>query len=174
MKSPVKTPAAGALVNARISDFLLSSADTIAEAERRRSRRAQGLPLHDTPAEAAARIHEDDDRLEREIQADVVKLYKALGCQVWSHSELRKTKQTPGYPDLTVLHPRRRLFWCHETKTPTGTLKPAQLEFRSVAAKCGLEVVVGGVAAAEEFLIGCSIAERASSGSLEPMREAAR
>jgi hypothetical protein len=148
----------------------MSIADTIAEAERRRIRRDAGLPLHETPAEVAERIQEDDDRLEREIQIDVVKLYKALGCQVWSHSELRKTKQTPGYPDLTVLHPRRRLSWYHETKTPTGTLEPAQLVFRSTAAESGLTVIVGGVVAAEEFLISCGIAERAPSGSLEPLR----
>ena len=150
----------------------MNFADTIAEAERRRSRRAAGLPLSETPAEAAARIQEDDDRLERQIQVDVVNLYKAFGCQVWSHSELRKTKATPGYPDLTLLHPRRGLYFYHETKTPTGTLEPAQVTFRSVAAACGLTVVAGGVTAAEEFLISCSIAEHAPSGSLEPRREA--
>ena len=145
-------------------------ADTIAEAERRAARRAQGLPLHETPAEQAERIQENDDRLEREIQGDVVRLYKALGCQVWSHSELRKTKQTPGYPDLTVLHPRRRLAWYHETKTPTGTSSPAQRTFLGTAAECGVTVVVGGVQAGEEFLMSRGISERSPSGALEPKR----
>lgn len=152
----------------------MSMASVILEAERRQARRAAGLPLYLTPAEVAARIQEDDDRLEREIQVDVVKLYKAFGCQVWSHSELRRAKVTPGYPDLTVLHPRRRLTWYHETKTPSGTLEPAQLEFGSVAAESGVTVIVGGVAAAEEFLISCSIAERAPAGGLEPLPDPAR
>lgn len=148
----------------------MNIAEGIAEAERRRIRREQGLPLHETPAELAERIEEDDDRLEREIQVDVVKLYKALGCQVWSHSELRKTKQTPGYPDLTVLHPRRRIHWYHETKTPAGKLEPAQLEFFCTAAESGVTVIVGGVAAAETHLIQSGIAERGPAGSLEPAR----
>lgn len=148
----------------------LTIAEAIAEAERRRIRREQGLPLHETPAEAAVRIQEEDTRLEREIQADVVKVYRAIGCKIWSHSEPRRAKLTAGYPDLTVMHPGRRLTWYHETKTPAGSLRPAQLEFLATAASCGVAVVVGGVRAAEEHLIGCAIAERKSGGDLEPVR----
>lgn len=131
----------------------MSNEEILAEQRRRDARRANGLPLTETPAELAERIVEEDSRLEKQIQADVIKLYRAHGCVVFNLSQARATKQTPGIGDLYVFWPEYRglgpTVWWHETKTPAGKLRPDQREFQQLCEECLVGHVVGGVAAAE-------------------------
>lgn len=153
----------------------MSNEEIIAEARRRDDRRAQGLPMHETPEELEERIAEDDARLEKEIQREVVKTYAGFGCKVYNLSQPRATKQTPGLPDLWVVclssgwSRQGKIAWWHETKTPTGKQSEAQREFQRECKSCRVGFVVGGVKAAEEQLITFGIAERIN-GVLEPVR----
>lgn len=154
----------------------MTPAEVIAEADRRRERRKKGLPLEETPAEAAVRIADDDARLEKAIQADVMKLYHAHGCTVRNLSQARRSKQAPGLPDLYVTWPRMTgqgpIAWWHETKTPTGVQSPAQRTFQIDNEACGVSYVIGGVPAAAAFLdkIGArrgELSHRSAPGAME-------
>jgi hypothetical protein len=153
----------------------MTNEEVIAEARRREDRRRSGQPLAETPAEAAERIAEDDARLEKEIQREVVNTYTALGCKVYNLSQARATKQTPGLPDLWVVCLRSgwsrqgKVAWWHETKTPTGKQSEDQREFQRECKACHVVYVLGGILAAEEQLITFGIAERIN-GTLEPVR----
>lgn len=129
----------------------------IAEQRRRAERRAKGLPLHETAEEVEQlrekRVAEEDARLEKEIQRDVYKIYRAFGCELYWMSQARATRQTAGVPDLIVFHPRTRSMFYHECKTPRGKLSPAQVVFQEQCTRAGITVVVGGVDAAEEQLV---------------------
>lgn len=135
---------------------VMTNDEVIVEARRRTERRLKGLPLAETPAEAAERVADDDVRLEREIQRDVVKLYRAHGCVVYEFSQKRASKQTPGIGDLYVFNPELHAYgpaaWWHEVKTATGRLRPDQNVFGELCQQCGVWYVVGGVAAAEAQL----------------------
>lgn len=131
----------------------MSASEAMAEGVRRADRRKQGLPLEETPAEAVERLAEEDNRLEKDIQREVVKLYRAHRCVVYELSQKRASKQTPGIADLYVMYPEMSgegplAFW-HEVKTPTGRLRPDQNVFGEHCQQCGVFYVVGGVAAAE-------------------------
>lgn len=143
-----------------------------AEALRRNDRRRKNLPLHETvpSADTLRRIAEEDDRLEKEIQRDVVKLYTAFGCVVFNLSQARASKQTPGLGDLYVVHLTSMQVWWHETKTPTGKQSPAQREFENIHRDTAVGYVVGGVLAAEEQFVQLRIALRGSNGQLEGIR----
>lgn len=135
------------------TDVMSMTADEIrAEAERRRRRREKGLPIEDTPAEKEQYAREEDDRLEREIQRDVVRLYRAHGCVVYETSQRRAAKVSPGIPDLIVMHTGARVQFYHEVKTPSGKLRPDQKDFRDQCLASGTVHIVGGVAAAERQL----------------------
>lgn len=154
----------------------MSPSEQLAEIERRNLRRQQGLPLQPTTIEIEKRSAEDDARLEKEIQWDVMKLLRAYGFTVWNLSQSRATKQSEGLADLYAIHVERRQILWHETKTPTGSSSPAQIEFQVFHAQLGIEgvrYVVGGVLAAEEYLISIGAAERTATGSIEPTRRIA-
>lgn len=91
---------------------------------------------------------------ETKVQRDVVQLYRRIGCVVYIvGANLRpQVGQTPGIPDLEVWHRGRRLFWKHESKTPTGEPSIAQREYGELAQWCGVPVVTGGLHEALEFL----------------------
>lgn len=127
----------------------MSLADMIREAERRAERRSKGLPLHETPAEIEARAAEEDARLEREIQAEVVRIYRANGCVVYSTSSTRRSRIAAGIPDLIVFHAGAGVHLYHETKTPRGKLRPDQVDFAEQCIRTNTVHIVGGVQAAE-------------------------
>ena len=85
---------------------------------------------------------------EKQVQRDVVKLYRKVGCEVVIFSQPRKTMQTPGIPDLRVYLVRKGLAWWHETKTPKGKQRLAQGDFQDRAEQCGETYVMGGLEAA--------------------------
>jgi hypothetical protein len=151
----------------------MSVAEMIEEARRRDERRREGKPLAPDPVELQKRAEEVDRRLEKEIQASVVKLYTAFGCDVYNLSQARASKQTPGLPDLWCFYrgidlDRSFGFW-HETKTPKGQQSVAQIEFEARCVSTGTLYVLGGVAAAEAHLIRFGLAERVN-GTLERPR----
>lgn len=90
---------------------------------------------------------------EREEQAAIVGLLRALGAAVWVLGTTRPrgdhpgTCQTPGLPDLiaalpaTRQHPAQRLEI--EVKRRGGRLRPAQAVYRAHALACGIAHVVG-------------------------------
>lgn len=134
-------------------DFSRATAsEVMAESKRRADRRAKGLPIHETPEEVDQRVLEEDSRLERQIQADVVRLYRAHGCIVYSLSQTRASKQTPGIGDIYVLNPVKKRAWWHETKTPSGRQSPDQREFALLCHSCTVGYVLGGVEAARMHL----------------------
>ena len=153
----------------------MTNDEILIESRRREDRRANGLPLSETPEELAERIVEDDARREKEIQAEIVKLYKALGCKVYNLSQPRASKQSPGLGDLWVVHlasgwnRKGKTAWWHETKTPKGKQSEDQREFQRECKACHVGYVLGGVLAAEEQLLAFGIAERIN-GVLEPIR----
>ena len=105
-------------------------------------------------------------KLEKEIQADIVKLLETVGAAVYKIGTKRKkgdhqgTMQTPGIPDLVAFVPVRPSatlghighmpsvqLWI-EVKRPGGTMSFAQTDFRIHALRAGCEHVTGGVKAA--------------------------
>ena len=98
--------------------------------------------------------------LEKEIQADIVKMLRSVGAGVYRIGTTRKkgdyqgTMQTPGIADLLAFVPvplaastlvtRCVQLWI-EVKRPGGGLSAAQNLFRYQAQAAGCEYVVGGV-----------------------------
>jgi len=139
------------------------------EAARRDDLRARGLPLTPTPEQLAVDVAkhnaEVDARLEKQIQATIVRLYREFGCKVYILSQARASKQTPGLPDLLIFY--RVVAWWHEVKTPTGKQSADQRDFMANCKNTGVYYVLGGVRAAEDWLIELAIAARAPDGTLE-------
>lgn len=82
---------------------------------------------------------------EKDVQAAVVRAFRAVGCTVWSLSQARATQQTPGLPDLFITHPARGLFLAWETKAEGGRLRPEQRVFRDHCVAAGVRHYVGGL-----------------------------
>jgi hypothetical protein len=118
--------------------------DFAKEAMRRQARRDAGLPLHETPEELAKVKREADDRLEREIQAECVREYRANGFIVYEGIK-SKARITPGQPDLTLFHPRTKWHGYHEVKTPLGELRPDQKDFRETCIATDVPHFYGGM-----------------------------
>jgi hypothetical protein len=122
-------------------------------------------------AAAAPSGPENPAALEKQTQADVVRLFRAFGGVVYSLSQPRATKQAPGLPDLYVFFPRRRVALWWETKRPTGgRLSPAQEEFRDFCHHTGTPWGSGSRVDAEAWLVKAGLAYRAADGTLEPDR----
>jgi hypothetical protein len=116
------------------------------EAERRRARVAAGKPIHLTPEELKAQDKAEDERLEREIQAECVREYRANGFTLWEGlKDKKKVKIQPGHPDLELFHPRYQWHGYHEVKTPRGELEPAQRDFMEMCDACNVPFFVGGI-----------------------------
>jgi len=100
--------------------------------------------------------------LEREEQAEVVKLLRGVGFKVRVTSQKREVRISPGFPDLVAHHRARRLFLWFEVKQyrPRGyparqvprALEPDQLEFREDALACGQRHEWGGRNEARAYL----------------------
>ena len=90
---------------------------------------------------------------ERDVQADVVALYKSIGAHVYSTSVYRPggAKIQAGIPDLIVLHPRLGV-WFHEVKAKTGKQSDGQVLFQTRCAQANVVYVCGGVAEARTAL----------------------
>lgn len=65
---------------------------------------------------------------ETDVQRAVTQFFRKAGCHVYSLAQGRKTRQTPGLPDLYVIHPSYGAWW-FECKVPGGKLSAAQAKF---------------------------------------------
>lgn len=90
---------------------------------------------------------------ERDVQADVVALYKSLGAHVYSTSVYRPGggKIQAGIPDLIVIHPRLGV-WFHEVKRPKAKQSDEQILFQTRCAQANVVYIVGGVDEAKAAL----------------------
>ena len=94
--------------------------------------------------------------LEKEIQADIVKLLKTVGAAVYKIGTKRKktdhqgTMQTTGIPDLVAFvkvlspYPYTVQLWV-EVKRPRAVMSAQQMTFHMHALEAGCEHVTGGV-----------------------------
>lgn len=89
--------------------------------------------------------------LERYEDAYIRKLYRTAGCVVVSFSQPRRTKQTPGIPDLRIYDTKTGTAWWHEVKRQQGPgwtyvqtkQSDAQRLFQARAEACGEEYLIG-------------------------------
>lgn len=81
---------------------------------------------------------------EREVQRQIVALYRSLNCVVLILSQTRPSHVTVGLPDLKVYCPRKRLTWWFEVKSPDGVQRTAQHTFQVLAEACGETYLLGG------------------------------
>lgn len=93
---------------------------------------------------------------ERAIQAQVVKLLRSIGADVWVLGTTRRrgdyhgTMMTPGIPDVFAVLPIRHrdmdrtAFWV-EVKAPSGRRSPAQDRFAGLMAMTACAYVCGGL-----------------------------
>lgn len=83
-------------------------------------------------------------QLEKAEQWECVRIYRAHGCEVYSTSQARAAKVSPGLPDLIVFHVRAGAHWYHEVKRPVGGVQSsAQAEFQSHCEATGMQYVLG-------------------------------
>jgi hypothetical protein len=105
-------------------------------------------------------------RWEYEIQERIRGLLRAVGFKVWWLSQYRRANQTPGLPDLLVMHPGLGIEATIEVKAPTGKLSVPQAEFAELRRRCGRVHLVGGLDVVEEYLCLQGLARREASGQL--------
>jgi hypothetical protein len=111
-----------------------------------------------------------DNALEKAEQWEIVKLFKAFGFAVYTLSQPRATKQTPGLPDLWLMHRELDIaFWWETKRSRGGRYSDAQIEFRDGCARCGVGYGSGDRAAARTHLIQLGLA-RIEGSTLEPVR----
>ncbi len=91
--------------------------------------------------------------LERAVARSVVAFLETCGCHVYSLQDRRPraTRNTPGLPDLYVLHRKLGGFWV-ELKAPTGKQTPEQISFQATCGRCGVGYVMGGTADVMDYL----------------------
>lgn len=126
--------------------------------------RSQMPQLTPPPAETT----KDERILEKEEQWECMKIYRAFGCIVYSTSQSRAAKVSPGIPDLLVFLPRAHQFWYHEVKRQVGgEQSPAQREFQEYCADCGIAYILGDRSVAQQQLVDLEVAILVD-GKLEP------
>jgi hypothetical protein len=143
------------------------------------SLRAQGVPL--ALAESTARrecglpapdlcTQRDANVLEKAEQAEVTKTFRAFGFDVYSLSQPRATKQSPGLPDLWCVHRERPIaFWWETKRQVGGRLSPAQMLFQESCQRCDVGYGTGDRHAAADHLIALGLAFMTAIATLEPI-----
>ena len=138
-----------------------------------------GVPRHKAEASARAEFESpetpattarDAAIAEKQEQHEIVKRLRAFGFRVWSTSQPRRAKVTPGLPDLIALHERAPicLFW--EVKRQVGgRFSAEQLDFARLAQQSGAHHGAGDRYHLEEQLVALGLAVRTPAG-LEPIR----
>lgn len=117
-----------------------------------------------------AKDEQRENVLEKEEQREIRKLFKAFGFTVYSLSQARASKQTPGLADLYCVHRDQPIALWFETKRQHGgRLSDAQREFQEGNNRCGIRSVVGDRYTARTLLITLGLA-RVVGDTLEPMR----
>jgi hypothetical protein len=80
--------------------------------------------------------------LEKSIQAEIKRDLRNLGCHVTDFSQPRATKQTPGIPDLLIMHEKWRIALWVEVKRPGQKLTAHQRDWHGVASRCNVHLCV--------------------------------
>lgn len=128
-----------------------------------RARKAGALP----PDEG------DEDRLEKAEQQECWKVFRAFGGRVYSLSQARAAKQTPGLGDGFVVFGGLVSFWWETKRQVGGRVSSAQQTFHELCNGTGegSRHHMGGRREAEALVISLGLAYRdEASGALEPVR----
>lgn len=112
-------------------------------------------------------------RLEDKEQHEIVKLLRAYGCVVYSLSQKRATKQSPGIPDLFLFVPVSIGNAWFEVKIEGGDVRPDQRDFADRCALYGSHYACGDLRAAKDFLVDINLAYY-YEGDIEPYRNSLR
>jgi hypothetical protein len=134
-----------------------------------------GLTLVQYRANKAGALPPDErdaDRLEKAEQLEVTKIFRAFGGRVYSLSQARASKQTPGLGDMFVVFPQCVSFWFEVKRAVGGRVSQAQQEFHDLCdgIPFGSAHVIGGRREAEDLVIAFGLAYRDANGALEPVR----
>lgn len=95
----------------------------------------------------------DHLKRESEIQAEIVRCFRAIGLRVWITSEPRAKKSSRNLWDLYLLNPRNGRSAWFETKAPGGTLTPGQRDFRQLHLRSETMFAQGQMTEARELAI---------------------
>jgi hypothetical protein len=103
------------------------------------------------------------------VERDIVNFFRQIGCAVYKLSQgYRKerggTRQTPGIPDLYVMHPDipGGCLWI-ECKAERGKPSPAQLAFGDECVTCGVSYLLAkSVDEAWEYACAIGLIEEAA------------
>jgi hypothetical protein len=88
----------------------------------------------DIAAQLDAQVERKANVLEKHEQLRIRQIATIAGCKVRTLSQPRATKQSPGLPDLWIVHLGRGLgFWWETKRQVGGARSPDQMEF---AADC--------------------------------------
>lgn len=80
---------------------------------------------------------------EAKTQKRIVDALETLGCHVSKFDQGRRTRQTPGIPDLLVMHPDWGISCWVEVKRPDGgRLRGSQKAWHAIARQSGQRVIV--------------------------------
>ena len=110
-----------------------------------------GLP----PAPDPALSPRDATILEKTEQGEVRKRFVPCGFKVYSLSQARAAKQTPGLGDLWIVHTVLPIALWWETKRQVGgEYSTDQRDFAAECARCGVGYGTGDRFDAEVYLIG--------------------
>lgn len=126
---------------------------------REKAEQAARLNRPDLDRPAKLQLERADNVREKEEQAYIAKLFRGFGCKVYNLSQARATKQTPGLPDLWVVHRELGLAWWFETKRAAGgRISPAQHDFAEECHLADVRHYVGDRRTAAKLLVDLNIA----------------
>jgi hypothetical protein len=155
--------------------------DYAAEAERRRKLLSLGITDFHSPEAMRASVDPEqvkaeqkrEDVLEKEEQREIIKRFRAVGCDVWSTSSNKRAKIRPGFPDIWAFGPAgsNLAFWWESKRQKGGRLSEAQLDFQKRCKDSGTIHGYGDRYDAERFLIAHGLAYRGPGGALERTRQ---
>lgn len=111
------------------------------------------------------------DALEKAHVAEGDRIVRALGGVVWSFSQPRASKQTPGIPDRKYYFPRHGLTFWWEAKAEWGEQSPAQKDRQREAEACREAYVCGELQTLKNYLVCLHLCTINPDGSLEPVRQ---
>lgn len=146
----------------------MSAQELLAEQARRQENRRLGRPLDYVAAEVRTPEQQeaDDERLEKEHEANADKQLAALGFEIVRFSRPGRTKQTPGIADRRYYHRARQLAFWWEAKSATGTQRPEQRNFQELVEASGDLYVLGTDQDLFTWLVERGVAARGPAGLL--------
>lgn len=77
---------------------------------------------------------------EDQFQSTLIEAARLLGWLAYHTHDSRRSE--PGFPDLVLVHPKRRRLVFAELKSERGTVKPAQLRWHEALIAAGQEIYV--------------------------------